>query len=87
MKNSICLIYGNLEGTFLANRLAKMIRKVKDDNITHLRIAEIGNLKEELSFEKVRNDSFGASIEQTFTFYDYYHNINKTFKIGFNYGH
>lgn len=70
---------------FLTNRLQKMVRRVKDNCISHLRYCDIDNKKEKDEYIATRNSGCCGSYEASFLYIR--DNKTKTFWIGFNYGH
>lgn len=81
--------YGHRVGTFLTNRLAKMIRKTKDTCLDNFRIAEVGTIEE---FEYYIRQELGCCgfADEEFIFKDKLLGLipyKRKFIIGFNYGH
>ena len=81
--------YGSKVGTFLVNRLAKMIRDTDDFCMDNLRVAEIGT-PEEVSYRKQRDAGCCGSFDMQYIFTDKlcgFIPYKRRFLIGYNYGH
>lgn len=88
-KSMLIRQYGDRLGTFLVNRLAKMIRKRQATCLSHFRICEIGNKQQEEQFSEISRSGCCGSAEEIFEFKSGWQELWKSrkFKIGFNYGH
>ena len=76
--------YGERRGKFIANRLARAIRKTGiDPCMDNFRFADAADPAEMARYEEQRRDGCCGSVDERVT----YHPTGQTFLFGFNYGH
>jgi hypothetical protein len=90
MKSWLIGWYGHKRGTFLANRLAKDIRRCKDMCLSHLRVADTGIPSEMREYERIRESGCCGFSDNEVTFevrLGPFVIAKEKYMIGFNYGH
>jgi len=79
--------YGNQRGLFLANRLARDIRKTNDFCMDNWRVAKVGNEEEEKLYQEAIKNGCCGFQDAEYTFIDKVTGEKEVFKIGYNFGH
>lgn len=82
-------LYGDQRGRFLAARLSRMLRRVDTSCLSHVRVALVGDARQEAEYEAVRASGCCASVSQVFEFWDRSVDpaVLERYRVGFNYGH
>lgn len=87
MKSWLSNKYGEKQGLFLANRLARDIRKTNDFCMDNFRAVKIGNKVEEKAYEEALKQGCCGFRDAEYTFIDKKTGEKEVYKIGYNYGH